>query len=128
MVVKCPVALRQLLDKIKRKFFRSRNRKFVEKPDSKLFSPEKFSAVLNMDDAHRHFFPQMRLEYDQYPRLFEMQDRDGKTIKVPSMLNLREKAKERMVVCHSLMMKMRADDMIVEFGPEQVQGYMQLEL
>ena len=126
--VKCPTALVELLRKIKFNFVHNRNKKFVERPESGLLSKEKFSAVLDMKEADRYFFPQMRLEYDKYPRLFEMKARDGKIVRMPSVLDLRKSAKERMLVCNTLMVEMFAHNMLVVYGPEQVHSeFLQLE-
>jgi hypothetical protein len=121
--VKCPTALVELLKKIKFNFIHNRDKKFVERPELGLLSKEKFAAVLDLNEADRYFFPQMRLEYDKYPQLFEMKSRDGKTVRMPSILDLRKAAKERMLTCNALMAEMYAQNMLAVYGPKQAQMF-----
>jgi hypothetical protein len=84
-------------------------------------SREKLEKVLDLKDAEVYFFPQMRLDYDKYPQLFEKKNKDERIVKLPAMLNLRMAAKERMMTAYALMADMYAKDMLDVFGPEKYQ-------
>ena len=119
--VKCPTALAELLRNVKARVSSTKNKRFCETPECEFMSREKFGEVLDMKDAEVYFSPQMRLDYDKYPRLFEMKNKEGRIVKLPALLNLRIAAKERMITANALMADMYAQDMLVVFGPEQYQ-------
>jgi len=119
--VKCPTALAALLKKIKSSVRSTKNKHFRKRSEYEFMSREKLEKVLDLKDAEVYFFPQMRLDYDKYPQLFEMKNKDGWIVKLPAMLNLRIAAKERMMTAYALMADMYAKDMLDVFGPEKYQ-------
>jgi hypothetical protein len=119
--VKCPTALAELLRNIKASVFSAKNKQFCEMAEYEFMTQEKLGKVLELNDPEVYFFPQMRLDYDKYPQLFEMKNGNGRIVKLPALLNLRITATERMMTANALMADMYAQDMLVVFGPEQCQ-------
>ena len=56
----------------------------------------------------------MRLEYDKYPQLVEMENKSGKIVKLPALLNLRITTEERMMTPNLLLADMYANKNLVE--------------
>ena len=77
--VKCLAELVALLEKVKRTFAGRTKRKFSQTEDYNFMPEEIFEEILDMKEAQLYFFPQLCLDYDKYPRRFEMRCRDGKS-------------------------------------------------
>lgn len=111
----------RLLEKVKCTFAGRTKRKFSQTEDYNFMPEERFEEILDMNEAQVYFFPQLCLDYDKYPRLCEMRCRDGKIVKLPSLVNLTIHIKQRNMTAHRMLTDMQREGKLEVFGPDVFQ-------